>query len=866
MLPRLDGDGGRAARNPRLLLALAVFLLPWVRLVEAQQNRPIAHPIVGQAPLDHDEAGSAHIRPDHDRVHGWAATPIEAGRPSRQTADHLQSPPKRLQHANKRNDPVGANPLVDENRNKKRRGNHDYQNPEDASALATLAPAQAVRAPRSPRHHRSSSAPASGLASPQIARSLGDWEVEDFVLLATVDGDLYASDRNTGKEIWRLEVEQPMIETKQYRTNISTLDEDYDPVDHYIWAVEPNRDGGLYVWIPDAGMGLVRTGFTMKRLVEDLAPYAGESPPVVYTGDKKTTMITLDAATGQVLKWFGSGGSHVDEAESCLRPDALHGMAASECSSTGTITLGRIEYTVAIHRRDHRPIATLKYSEWVPNNFDNDLFQQYQSTLDGRYISSKHDGKIYAFDFARNTEGAKMFSEKFSSPVARVFDVCRPWDAPRDSNPELVILPQPPMPAHKNDEEMAHVRSNSIFLNQTENGDWFAMSGRSYPLVVDAPVARITKVDWTELAPIWDTISQSQVSKALVGTHYLDTRQPGATMPPRSLPASEVYDTPEDPENDSALPAIVDQDDSDVTIIDKFKEIPQKAANSALDFVSNPILIILAIGTLIYHQKTLRHAYSRFRRARSWKDVVPYVMDGVASKDEKSDTDAVEPKPDETADKATVAPLATTKEAPKDEQAVSEPQSQQDDIPTNAPISTGKADEEIKSSSPANESQSPAGSKESSPSPQDGLPTEKKKKAHRGRRGGVKHKKGKGRETSVSRDDEPVPATVEEAVNNAKKLGDLPTFEPDVHTVANDMQAVTGPIIRMGNIEVNMDEQLGSGSNGTLVFAGKFDGRDVAVKRMLIQFYDIASQETRLLRESDDHPNGTRSYAFYFSF
>ena len=96
-----------------------------------------------------------------------------------------------------------------------------------------------------------------------------------------------------------------------------------------------------------------------------------------------------------------------------------------------------------------------------------------------------------------------------------------------------------------------------------------------------------------------------------------------------------------------------------------------------------------------------------------------------------------------------------------------------------------------------------------------------------------------------------------QAVSYAKKLGDRPVWEPDVLTVANDMQAVSGPIIRMGNIEVNLEEQLGTGSNGTLVFAGKFDGRDVAVKRMLIQFYDIASQETRLLRESDDHPNGS---------
>jgi serine/threonine-protein kinase/endoribonuclease IRE1 len=47
-----------------------------------------------------------------------------------------------------------------------------------------------------------------------------------------------------------------------------------------------------------------------------------------------------------------------------------------------------------------------------------------------------------------------------------------------------------------------------------------------------------------------------------------------------------------------------------------------------------------------------------------------------------------------------------------------------------------------------------------------------------------------------------------------------------------------------------------------MVFEGKFDGREVAVKRMLIQFFDIASQETKLLRESDDHPNGMLSNMF----
>ncbi|KAL3232133.1 Serine/threonine-protein kinase/endoribonuclease IRE1 [Nakaseomyces bracarensis] len=56
------------------------------------------------------------------------------------------------------------------------------------------------------------------------------------------------------------------------------------------------------------------------------------------------------------------------------------------------------------------------------------------------------------------------------------------------------------------------------------------------------------------------------------------------------------------------------------------------------------------------------------------------------------------------------------------------------------------------------------------------------------------------------------------------------------------------------------DKILGYGSSGTVVFEGKFQERKVAVKRMLVDFYDIASREISLLSESDEHPNVVRYY------
>lgn len=134
-------------------------------------------------------------------------------------------------------------------------------------------------------------------------------------------------------------------------------------------------------------------------------------------------------------------------------------------------------------------------------------------------------------------------------------------------------------------------------------------------------------------------------------------------------------------------------------------------------------------------------------------------------------------------------------------------------------------------------------------------PQKEKKKAHRGRRGGVKHKKGGKSSSEDTLKSKPQP-TIEEVVRDAQNLGQQPPLEADVQTINNGISEISGPILRMGNLVCNTDKLIGTGSNGTMVFEGEYDLRPVAVKRMLIQFFDIASHETKLLRESDDHSNG----------
>ena len=886
--PRNPGHRHGSPSSPKLWLAVAILLVPWVSLADAKQpfQAAAAHQPQQQQEqerLDHHGGqqqvnhGSQPVQ-DGGLVQNLAVTNIQDADlghetpPLIQMKDRRQQPPLKQQHAarsspsnsrNKRSDiprHYKENPLNINN------NNHDHiLIPDDASALATLAPAQnnqPVRAPHPPRHVlRSGSSPASsaGLVPPQVARSLEDWEVEDFVLLATVDGDLYANDRKTLKERWHLEVDQPMIETKHYRTNSSLLDDDYSPIDHYIWAVEPTRDGSVFVWMPNTDAGLVRTGFTMKQLVEELAPLAAQEPPVDYTGDKKTTLITLDAATGKVLKWFGSGGSHVNDEESCSRPNSpLYNRDKDECSSTGTITLGRTEYTVSIQRKDGRPIATLKYSEWGPNNFDTDLLHQYQASMDNRYFASHSDGNVYAFDPLLQRKPSTH--EKFATPVARVFDVCRPWDAPSDSNPELVVLPQPPMPAR--DVEVARSRSRSIFLNQTETGSWYAMSGRSYPLILDAPIAEITHPGWSGHSSLIEATDHSTVVKALIGTHHLETSREREEHEFPSLPPGPGGAVSE---HDALLPVLVDNDPG---VFDKLRSLPKSVVNSIVDLVSNPVLIILLIVALFMNEHKLRRSYHNFKENgvlrdssawQFWK--TPSDNDSVAgnevadpasdkAQEEKEGTsgiqedDSAAPQPDDKLKE----PAASQPTAENAQQGEGQKQ------PADTTVDAGASDDSQQNgdASPKDDALENGDVAQQDDQPQ-------KKKARRGRRGGVKHRKGnKGLEqqkSDLSEKDGPL----DDAVTTAKQLADRQEnarpLQPN-SLLATNHQELNGPLLKVGDIIVNTAEQLGSGSNGTLVFAGKFDGRDVAVKRMLGSFYFIADQETKLLRETDDHPNG----------
>ncbi|XP_038568889.1 serine/threonine-protein kinase/endoribonuclease IRE1-like isoform X1 [Micropterus salmoides] len=66
--------------------------------------------------------------------------------------------------------------------------------------------------------------------------------------------------------------------------------------------------------------------------------------------------------------------------------------------------------------------------------------------------------------------------------------------------------------------------------------------------------------------------------------------------------------------------------------------------------------------------------------------------------------------------------------------------------------------------------------------------------------------------------------------------------------------------VQVGKISFSPSEVLGHGTAGTFLFRGNFDGRQVAVKRILPECFEVAEREVQLLRESDTHPNVIRYF------
>lgn len=105
------------------------------------------------------------------------------------------------------------------------------------------------------------------------------------------------------------------------------------------------------------------------------------------------------------------------------------------------------------------------------------------------------------------------------------------------------------------------------------------------------------------------------------------------------------------------------------------------------------------------------------------------------------------------------------------------------------------------------------GTEDSTQDPNGASSTPKKKKTHRGKRGGRKLNRNQ------QKDDE----EVTRIVDAAKQLEVGPRLHPDEVTMnGDDIQDVSN-IKRIGKLTIDQDKLLGNGSGGTFVFEGKWN-------------------------------------------
>jgi serine/threonine-protein kinase/endoribonuclease IRE1 len=702
-----------------------------------------------------------------------------------------------------------------------------YSTDEDTEhqKLRALAPAydslsgSAVRAPLVQQSIESPSR--GGLSALPSARLLQDWEVENIVLLATIDGTIHARDRKTGNERWSLGIpNSPMIETIHHHVNRSDLDpEGSQYEDDYMFIVEPSKDGNLYVQHRDPRIGLQRLGVTVKSLAAQ-TPQFVDNPPIVTISSQETTAYIVDAATGNILQRFDKyrGFSGDDQSRSCRR---LSGFELDDpaCDPIGTINLGRVEYTVQItHKITSQLLCTIKFAEWLPNRMDSDLQQQYLAPLDNYHIQSYYNGRIIGID---DTENGKIprFTQIFDTPVARVFDVVRPLDN-HDESTNLVLLSRPTdSPLLSSAEEWRNEiqRAERVFVNKTEAGGWYAMSELSYPGITSG--AAPASSTWNYDALPLDLDGELD---EIVGVHTLSGHE--STTPGRLTISGPppVTDLAEEAENAMAA-------------------LESKIPPALLPVVSHPLMSvfnIICVSIFLFvvglqMKSPIMVKLQRFLRKAGVEVAVEKIQAQTASP-----TSAAHE-----AEEVPVAGVADGKEATGVvsevlENAITTParsRAQSVAASVASPVKTARALDPNDDSSDGESEDEKDQPDSNSNGAAEGDAQPRRRHAKRGKRGGKRNKKGKKTMNPEAMDE------IEQLV------AEIPTKDG---------------LLQVGKLKIDTKEDrcLGRGSNGTAVFPGSLDGREVAVKRLIRTSNSLAAKEIKHLLSSDENPHVIRYF------
>lgn len=712
-------------------------------------------------------------------------------------------------------------PLIHEVTTPKFRNTHTNEEEERYHpALAPVSQSATVRAP-------STQSTESHELVAQNARLLSHWEADDIVLLSTIDGALHARDRRTGRPKWTLSMpSSPMIETIHYQQNHS-VGEGLQMRDDYIFIIEPSKEGKLFAQFADPKIGLVDLGATVRKMATEV-PFAipVKDQYLTTTARQESKAYTINAETGEIIYEFprSSPITNSDHQPRC-RPRTGLDFEDPACKPSRTIRLGRTTYTFAISNEAvGQELCRITFSEWVTNKHDGDLQNQYMSPLDDYDLQTFYNGQVMGFDTSLTSESKPRYQYTLDTPVARVFDVARKVDADEDDLSDLVLLArtpefQPPLYQANSDPS----RDRRVFIDRTANGTWFALSEQSYPGVTLR--ARVANVD--RPGHLGEHLDLHGDLKDIVGVHLL--KNPG------NQPAQDPQLPQERLGIDPPQRAVASRAEAGVAVKTNNNSLEtEMLAPTYWNRVSDGFwgaVVTLLLCVLAY---SWRH-YSKDGRMGLLAKYAPPAAEVAQINAPKVELDPVttaSPPLNEAIVTSSTPPTET--EYASDFVMVADPSTPAHSrhaslLSSPSPVRNSRSVDNQNGSDNESEGEEDAQDQKSDAP----LGAKKPKKTKRGVRGGRR--------------------------NNKKKLnGDATTFEPK--PIISQEKHLNNGMVQVGRLtyDSKLESCLGQGSSGTAVFPGTFDGRVVAVKRLVKTANSLAEKEIRHLVSSDENPNVIR--------
>ncbi|KZS96981.1 hypothetical protein SISNIDRAFT_450770 [Sistotremastrum niveocremeum HHB9708] len=674
-----------------------------------------------------------------------------------------------------------------------------------------------------------------------------DLQLLDTVLLASVDGKFHAVDRASGNLLWSMHTDKdsnsstltPLVKTKH--PDISPDDPLFDERKE-LYIVEP-QSGDIYVLPADADptAPLAKLPLSIPQLIEMGPIYLPGDEATVFVGKKETTLLVLELETGRITGVINPDAEciwespHSAEYPSVLDLDELDGTKPTKPKTRTEIYIGRTDYHLQIHTRDE-PTQYLTFSAYGPNNVDRARQNSWKKTPDNQYMQVLPNGQVFSFRTPNDTDGKSkselMWVNQMKETIVAVFDLVQD---PSRGTPFILQQPVPRlsqiMPSHTHPPG----RSHQAYVGLIEDS-LYAMSPENYPLVIfeqtpprnryktiDGPDGNSYKVaEGHETHPDDD---RCRTRLCLTGSRELGTSRDihlidGPEIP--TLGEGDAMSSNASPPAYPTEPAIMTPG------FWKSKSYPFLGV-----LVSSLLAMLFAARWLLAKPipSSVPENTSVLSEPVLKLDALPQIH---PTNEPPSIPEIVPPAP--VSEPVYVPPP----EAPESPSLVVVPP-----IPTSDPPATPSTqpDETAEEGEGETENNETEGS-------------------------GEKKKKNRGRTRAKKRKASAINAAA--AANGAGGSGSGGKSSEEFEIVERALEEHLKPLIIEEKPQpvqpppstslVVSEEILGFGSHGTVVYKGAFQGRAVAVKRLLQDFVTLAAREVTLLQESDDHPNVIRYY------